>query len=228
MSDQLRKAAEALLSGSVQAGRYALVDWADVESLRAALSAPTPEPSTPDADAIVDEYADEYEYDESGHIPTEDERMLLADFGHGLVSLLHERGLLTPRLLSAPPPGSVTEPTREITADRVQEWMYEAMSRRYGTIAQHMYVADKAHAAGRAAAGKDAKRAAAALDALVHERDALRAEIQARFAVEQRDVWYWQGDGSDNPESLANGCHVVMTGAQLRSIIAAAEKEPAK
>lgn len=65
---------------------------------------PTPEPITPDADAVVDEYADEYEYDEdeSGyHIPTDKERILLADFGHGLVSLLHERGLLVPKLLES-------------------------------------------------------------------------------------------------------------------------------
>jgi hypothetical protein len=73
-----------------------------IEALRAALAAPPPEQVTPDADAVVDEYADEYEYDdgECGHIPSDEERILLADFGHGLVSLLHERGLLAPRLLT--------------------------------------------------------------------------------------------------------------------------------
>lgn len=64
------------------------------------------------------------------------------------------------------------------------------------------------------------ERAEAARDALVHERDTVQSEIKARYAVEQRDVWYWHGDGSDHHESLANECHVVMTGAQIREILA--------
>ena len=107
----------------------------EIEELRAALAAtepssrqgmldtstePSREPNTPGADAIVDEYADEYEWDdgETYHVPTDKERILLADFGHGLVSLLHESGLLKPRLLTVEP----AEPSREVTREPVA-WM---------------------------------------------------------------------------------------------------------
>lgn len=75
-----------------------------------------------------------------------------------------------------------------------------------------------------AAARADAEKATTALNELIQERDAVRAENKARYAVEQRDVWYWQGDGSDHPESLANTSHVVMTGQQARHIMADAAR----
>lgn len=71
------------------------------DALRAALAADADRVSAPrDADAIVDEYAQEYEFDDGDcfHQPNEIEGMLLCDFGHGLVSILHERGLLAPML----------------------------------------------------------------------------------------------------------------------------------
>jgi hypothetical protein len=83
------------------------------------------EPNTPGADAIVDEYADEYEWDdgETYHVPTDKERILLADFGHGLVSLLHENGLLKPRILTVEP----AEPSREPTQEQVEDWELAAL-----------------------------------------------------------------------------------------------------
>jgi len=108
------------------------------EPLRAALS--TPEQITPDADAVVEEYAQEYEFNdgESFHRPNELEGMLLVDFGHGLVSLLHERGLLAPRLASTSEPtdnqisckgildNSTPEPSREPTQEQVEAWALDA------------------------------------------------------------------------------------------------------
>lgn len=67
------------------------------------------------------------------------------------------------------------------------------------------------------------QKAESALAALRAENESLRDEAKARYAVSQKDVWYWQGDGSDHPESLANACHVVMTGAQLRAVLASAD-----
>jgi hypothetical protein len=55
---------------------------------------------------------------------------------------------------------------------------------------------------------------------LKRERDALLDELQARYEVARREVWYWQGDGSDFPDSLV--CRVVMTAPQLRNLLAAA------
>ena len=37
------------------------------------------------------------------------------------------------------------------------------------------------------------------------------------------DVWRWQGDGQDHPESLASECPVVMSGETLRKLVASAE-----
>lgn len=52
------------------------------------------------------------------------------------------------------------------------------------------------------------------------ERDAIVDQYRAFAALDRGDVWYWQGDGSDHPESLASGCRVVMTGAQVRELTA--------
>jgi len=48
----------------------------------------------------------------------------------------------------------------------------------------------------------------------------LRERDEVQVATERGDVWYWQGDGHDMPESLA--CPVVMSADTLRALIARA------
>lgn len=45
----------------------------------------------------------------------------------------------------------------------------------------------------------------------------LKEELNALKAAVNKDVWYWQGDGEDYPESLT--CHVVMTASTLRELL---------
>lgn len=42
-------------------------------------------------------------------------------------------------------------------------------------------------------------------------------ELSAIRAATAKDVWYWQGDGFDFPESLT--CHVVMSADSLRDLL---------
>jgi len=56
-----------------------------------------------------------------------------------------------------------------------------------------------------------------ASDAFIAERDGLRAELRRRHAVEKGEVWYWQHDGHDHPDSLA--CQVVIRADDLRELI---------
>jgi hypothetical protein len=141
MSDELRKAARELLRLYDEWFGASTFDYLlqfKIKALRASLDEPEPsrEPNTPDADAIVDEYADEYEWDdgETHHVPTGQERILLADFGHGLVSLLHENGLLAPRLLTSP-----VEPSREPTQEMIEAWEAAACEHAYGLEGRATY-----------------------------------------------------------------------------------------
>ena len=45
-----------------------------------------------------------------------------------------------------------------------------------------------------------------------------RSELAALRAAVGDDVWHYQGDGDDHPESLT--CHVVMSAAQFRELLA--------
>lgn len=48
----------------------------------------------------------------------------------------------------------------------------------------------------------------------------LRRDLELRGAYERRDYWGWQGDGTDHPESMGSQMAVMMTGAQLRELLA--------
>lgn len=52
----------------------------------------------------------------------------------------------------------------------------------------------------------------------------LRTENEAIRKATEKDVWYWQGDGSDFPASLV--CPVVMTADTLRELLAQIPKQP--
>ena len=45
-----------------------------------------------------------------------------------------------------------------------------------------------------------------------------RQELAARAAATHGEVWYWQGDGDDHPESLT--CPVIITADKLRALLA--------
>lgn len=49
-----------------------------------------------------------------------------------------------------------------------------------------------------------------------------RRELEARYAHDKGDVWHWQGDGSDNLESMGSGMVVVIHADQLRKLAAPA------
>lgn len=51
-----------------------------------------------------------------------------------------------------------------------------------------------------------------------HDLDRMKTEFAAIRAATTRDVWYWQGDKYDCPESLT--CPVVMTADALRALLA--------
>ena len=44
-----------------------------------------------------------------------------------------------------------------------------------------------------------------------------KEELMALRAAVNKDVWYWQGDGYDFPESLT--CNVVMSASSLRDLL---------
>lgn len=46
----------------------------------------------------------------------------------------------------------------------------------------------------------------------------LRHELADRYSLQQKDVWYWQGDGEDHPATLS--CSVLIQANDLRALIA--------
>ncbi|SEH89066.1 hypothetical protein [Paraburkholderia hospita] len=60
-------------------------------------------------------------------------------------------------------------------------------------------------------------RAVQVLRAIEPENAELRAELARRQAEEKGEVWYWQHDGNDHPESLA--CQVMIKADHLRELI---------
>lgn len=52
------------------------------------------------------------------------------------------------------------------------------------------------------------------------DRDRLMIELGTARKYQQRDVWFWQGDGEDHPESMGNSMVVVIRAADLRAAIA--------
>lgn len=53
------------------------------------------------------------------------------------------------------------------------------------------------------------------------DRDSLRQRLDLQALHQKNDVWYWQGDGTDYPESISNSMAVVIRGDRLRAILAA-------
>lgn len=49
----------------------------------------------------------------------------------------------------------------------------------------------------------------------------MQNELNMRHAKDTGDVWYWQGDGSDDPASMCNVLTVVINAADLRAALAA-------
>jgi hypothetical protein len=60
----------------------------------------------------------------------------------------------------------------------------------------------------------------AEIDCLNHRIAVMKNELQMRHAKDTGDVWYWQGDGSDNPGSMSNSMIVVINAADLRAALA--------
>lgn len=59
------------------------------------------------------------------------------------------------------------------------------------------------------------------------DRDSLRQRLDLQALHQRNDIWYWQGDGSDYPESISNSMAVVIRGDQLRAILAASHQPAA-
>lgn len=59
------------------------------------------------------------------------------------------------------------------------------------------------------------------IEAQHQRRRAEEAEQQYRRMARyiDKDVWFWQGDGHDHPESMANDMIVVMSGADLQRLL---------
>lgn len=51
------------------------------------------------------------------------------------------------------------------------------------------------------------------------ERDHYRQRAQTMYEHQQGQVWYWQGDGNDHPESMVNSLPVVIRADQLRALM---------
>lgn len=59
-------------------------------------------------------------------------------------------------------------------------------------------------------------------EAMERERDHYRQRAQTMYEHQRGEVWYWQGDGSDHPESMVNSLPVVIRADQLRALLIAA------
>ena len=64
---------------------------------------------------------------------------------------------------------------------------------------------------------------------MMRERDCFRRQFQIIQDHKQGEVWYWQGDGGDHLESMANSLPVVIRADQLRALLAGskAPQQPA-
>lgn len=54
---------------------------------------------------------------------------------------------------------------------------------------------------------------------LRNERDTLRRSLDLRALHQERDVWFWEDDGEDHPESMSNSMAVVIRADVLRALI---------
>lgn len=67
----------------------------------------------------------------------------------------------------------------------------------------------------------------AALHEVERERDWYKTRAQTMHEHQNGQVWYWQGDGEDHPETLVNSLPVVIRADQLRELIAKPAQEVA-
>lgn len=58
------------------------------------------------------------------------------------------------------------------------------------------------------------------LEAAERERDYYKSRAQTMYEHQKGEVWYWQGDGEDHPESWVNSLPVVIRADQLRELMA--------
>lgn len=65
----------------------------------------------------------------------------------------------------------------------------------------------------------------AALHEVERERDWYKTRAQTMHEHQNGQVWYWQGDGEDHPETLVNSLPVVIRADQLRELIAKPAQE---
>lgn len=63
--------------------------------------------------------------------------------------------------------------------------------------------------------------------ALRKSLDQARADLELRALHQKNDAWYWQGDGTDFPESISNSMCIVMRGDQLRALVDAGKSRAA-
>jgi hypothetical protein len=64
----------------------------------------------------------------------------------------------------------------------------------------------------------DTQREAIAM--LERENAGLRSDLRLAGAYARREFWAWQGDDSDHPESFGNDMAIMMTGSQVRALLA--------
>ena len=65
----------------------------------------------------------------------------------------------------------------------------------------------------------------AALHEVERERDYYKSRTQDMYEYQNGEVWYWQGDGEDHPESWVNSLPVVIRADQLRELMATGRGE---
>lgn len=67
----------------------------------------------------------------------------------------------------------------------------------------------------------------AEIECLNHRIAVMKNELKMRHDKDAGDVWYWQGDGSDDPASMSLSMSVVINAADLRAALAAKVEAPA-
>lgn len=87
-------------------------------------------------------------------------------------------------------------------------------------LAQRQQVPEGAQAEASLRKERDGWKDEAA--SLRRERDYYRERAQMMYEHQRKECWYWQGDGSDHPESLHDTLPVVILAKDLRAMLAAA------
>jgi len=83
-------------------------------------------------------------------------------------------------------------------------------------------------AQGEAVAHKELEGWKTEAESLRQDRDYWRQRAQMMYEHQQRECWYWQGDGEDHLESLVGSLPVVILARDLRAMLASAPAAPAQ